>query len=245
MIFWYDIFVLVVFLNGLFIFKIIYGMLVNLFDIFYIKVFLELDFFLLVNVLFFMFGVFFVLNFIGLLFWVKFVWVISIILLLIVLIYILYFYFWLKFSIGFCIFMLVFLLILCKDFFYSSVVVGIIFVFISFMILLFYLIYGVFYLSEGFNLWIESLMIVFYFLIEIMLIVGYGDIVFVFELVWLFIILVIIFGIIVFVIFMILIFGLFICGGFNKFVKGNNYIMYRKDHFIVCGYLIFVINMIL
>lgn len=242
---WHDIFALAVFLNGLLIFKTIYGMLVNLLDIFYIKAFLELDFFLLANALLFMLGVFFVLNFIGLLFWAKLAWAISIILLLIALIYTLHFYFWLKFSIGFCIFTLVFLLILRKDFFYSSAAAGTIFAFISFTTLLFYLTYGALYLSEGFNLRIESLMTAFYFLIETMLTVGYGDIVFVFELARLFTILVIIFGITVFATFMTLIFGLLICGGFNKLVKGNNYTMHCKDYFIVCGHLIFAINTIL
>ena len=99
----HDILALAVFLNGLLIFKTIYGMSVNLLDIFHIKAFSELDLSLLANAPLFMLGVFLVLNSIGLLFRAKLAWAISIILLLIALIYTLHFYPWLKFSIGFCI----------------------------------------------------------------------------------------------------------------------------------------------
>ncbi len=85
----------------------------------------------------------------------------------------LHFYPWLKFSIGFCIFTLVFLLILRKDFSHSHTNMS----FISFTTLLFYSTYGALYLSEGFNPRIESLMTAFYFSIETMSTVGYGDIV--------------------------------------------------------------------
>ena len=123
----HDILALAVFLNGLLIFKTIYGMSVNLLDIFHIKAFSELDLSLLANAPLFMLGVFLVLNSIGLLFRAKLAWAISIILLLIALIYTLHFYPWLKFSIGFCIFTLVFLLILRKDFSHSSAAAGTIF----------------------------------------------------------------------------------------------------------------------
>lgn len=73
-------------------FKTIYGMSVNLLDIFHIKAFSELDLSLLANAPLFMLGVFLVLNSIGLLFRAKLVWAISIILLLIALIYTLHFY---------------------------------------------------------------------------------------------------------------------------------------------------------
>lgn len=96
----HDILALAVFLNGLLIFKTIYGMSVNLLDIFHIKAFSELDLSLLANAPLFMLGVFLVLNSIGLLFRAKLAWAISIILLLIALIYTLHFYPWLKFSIG-------------------------------------------------------------------------------------------------------------------------------------------------
>lgn len=49
-------------LNGLLIFKTIYGMSVNLLDIFHIKAFSELDLSLLANAPLFMLGVFLVLN---------------------------------------------------------------------------------------------------------------------------------------------------------------------------------------
>lgn len=120
----HDILALAVLLNGLLIFKTIYGMSVNLLDIFHIKAFSELDLSLLANAPLFMLGVFLVLNSIGLLFRAKLAWAISIILLLIALIYTLHFYPWLKFSIGFCIFTLVFLLILRKDFSHSSAAAG-------------------------------------------------------------------------------------------------------------------------
>ncbi len=241
----HDILALAVFLNGLLIFKTIYGMSVNLLDIFHIKAFSELDLSLLANAPLFMLGVFLVLNSIGLLFRAKLAWAISIILLLIALIYTLHFYPWLKFSIGFCIFTLVFLLILRKDFSHSSAAAGTIFAFISFTTLLFYSTYGALYLSEGFNPRIESLMTAFYFSIETMSTVGYGDIVPVSESARLFTISVIISGITVFATSMTSIFGPLIRGGFNKLVKGNNHTMHRKDHFIVCGHSILAINTIL
>ena len=225
----HDILALAVFLNGLLIFKTIYGMSVNLLDIFHIKAFSELDLSLSI----------------GLLFRAKLAWAISIILLLIALIYTLHFYPWLKFSIGFCIFTLVFLLILRKDFSHSSAAAGTIFAFISFTTLLFYSTYGALYLSEGFNPRIESLMTAFYFSIETMSTVGYGDIVPVSESARLFTISVIISGITVFATSMTSIFGPLIRGGFNKLVKGNNHTMHRKDHFIVCGHSILAINTIL
>ena len=77
----HDILALAVFLNGLLIFKTIYGMSVNLLDIFHIKAFSELDLSLLANAPLFMLGVFLVLNSIGLLFRAKLAWAISIILL--------------------------------------------------------------------------------------------------------------------------------------------------------------------
>ena len=208
----HDILALAVFLNGLLIFKTIYGMSVNLLDIFHIKAFSELDLSLLANA---------------------------------PLIYTLHFYPWLKFSIGFCIFTLVFLLILRKDFSHSSAAAGTIFAFISFTTLLFYSTYGALYLSEGFNPRIESLMTAFYFSIETMSTVGYGDIVPVSESARLFTISVIISGITVFATSMTSIFGPLIRGGFNKLVKGNNHTMHRKDHFIVCGHSILAINTIL
>lgn len=88
----HDILALAVFLNGLLIFKTIYGMSVNLLDIFHIKAFSELDLSLLANAPLFMLGVFLVLNSIGLLFRAKLAWAISIILLLIALIYTLHFF---------------------------------------------------------------------------------------------------------------------------------------------------------
>lgn len=119
---------------------------------------------------------------------------------------------WLKFSIGFCIFTLVFLLILRKDFSHSSAAAGTIFAFISFTTLLFYSTYGALYLSEGFNPRIESLMTAFYFSIETMSTVGYGDIVPVSESARLFTISVIISGITVFATSMTSIFGPLIRG---------------------------------
>lgn len=116
---------------------------------------------------------------------------------------------------------------------------------ISFTTLLFYSTYGALYLSEGFNPRIESLMTAFYFSIETMSTVGYGDIVPVSESARLFTISVIISGITVFATSMTSIFGPLIRGGFNKLVKGNNHTMHRKDHFIVCGHSILAINTIL
>lgn len=105
----HDILALAVFLNGLLIFKTIYGMSVNLLDIFpYQSIFRVGS--LLAGKRPIYARRLSCLNSIGLLFRAKLAWAISIILLLIALIYT-HFYPWLKFSIGFCIFTLVFLLI--------------------------------------------------------------------------------------------------------------------------------------
>ncbi len=147
---------------------------------------------------------------------------------------------------DFAFFTLVFLLILRKDFSHSSAAAGTIFAFISFTTLLFYSTYGALYLSEGFNPRIESLMTAFYFSIETMSTVGYGDIVPVSESARLFTISVIISGITVFCHIYDLNFLVRLsAGGFNKLVKGNNHTMHRKDHFIVCGHSILAINTIL
>ncbi|MCL8361717.1 ion channel, partial [Escherichia coli] len=241
----HDILALAVLLNGVLMFKTIYGMSVNLLDIFHIKAFSELDLSLLANAPLFMLGVFLVLNSIGLLFRAKLAWAISIILLLIALIYTLHFYPWLKFSIGFCIFTLVLLLILRKDFSHSSSAAGTMSAGSSFTTLLLYSTDGALYLSEGCNPPIESLMIAFYFSIETMSTVGYGDIVPVSESARLCTISVIIYVMTVFATSMTSIFGPLIRGGFNKLVKGNNHTMHRKDHFIVCGHSILAINTLL
>lgn len=88
-------------------------------------------------------------------------------------------------------------------------------------------------------------MTAFYFSIETMTTVGYGDIVPVSEAARLFTISVIISGITVFATSMTSIFGPLISGGLNRLVKGNKHTMNRKDHFIVCGHSILAINTIL
>lgn len=241
----HDIIALAVLLNGLLIFKTMYGLPVNLLDIFHIQTFSDRDLSLLANAPLFMLGVFLVLNAFGLLFRAKLAWAITLILLLITFIYTLHFYPQLKFSIGFCLFTLVVLLLLRKDFSHSSAAAGTIFAFISFTSLLFYSTYGALYLSDGFDPKIEDLMSAFYFSIETMSTVGYGDIVPVSETARLFTVSVIISGITVFATSMTSIFGPLIRGGFSKLVKGNKHTMNRKDHFIVCGHSILAINTIL
>lgn len=241
----HDITALAVLINGLLIFKTIYGMSVSLLDIFHIHAYTGLDLSLLANAPLFMLGVFLVLNSIGLLFRAKLAWAISLILLLITLIYTLHFYPYLKFSIGFCLFTMVMLLLLSKDFSHSSATAGSIFAFISFTTLLFYSTYGSLYLGEGFNPKIESLMTAFYFSIETMTTVGYGDIVPVSETARLFTVSVIISGITVFATSITSIFGPLIRGGLNRLVKGKKHTMNRKDHFIVCGHSILAVNTIL
>ena len=81
----HDITALAVLINGLLIFKTIYGMSVSLLDIFHIHAYTGLDLSLLANAPLFMLGVFLVLNSIGLLFRAKLAWAISLILLLITL----------------------------------------------------------------------------------------------------------------------------------------------------------------
>lgn len=240
----HDIGAIAVLLNGLLIFKTIYRMPIDLFDIFKIKSFSGLELSLLANAPWFMLGVFLVLNFFGLLFRARLAWAMSIILLLITLIYTAHFYPYLQFSIWFCVASILILTLLKKDFSRSSTTAGGIFALISFSSLLFYSTYGALYFGEGFNPKIESLMTSFYFSIETMTTVGYGDIVPVSESARLFTVSVIIAGITVFATSMTSIFGPLISGGINNLIKGNHRRMKRKDHFIICGHSILAINTI-
>ncbi|MGL5006591.1 MAG: voltage-gated potassium channel protein [Plesiomonas sp.] len=233
-----------VLLNGLLIFKTIYKLPISLFDIFKINSVSGIDFSLLANAPWFMLGIFLVLNFFGLLFRARLAWAMSIVLLLITLVYTIHFYPYLKFSICFCAISMLILILLKKDFESSSSTAGGIFALISFASLLFYSTYGALYFGEGFNPKIHNLMTSFYFSIETMTTVGYGDIVPVSESARLFTISVIISGITVFATSMTTIFGPLISGGINNLIKGNHKKMKRKDHFIVCGHSILAINTI-
>ncbi|MGL6002289.1 MAG: voltage-gated potassium channel protein [Plesiomonas sp.] len=235
---------IVVLLNGLLIFKTIYKLPISLFDIFKINSVSGIDFSLLANAPWFMLGIFLVLNFVGLLFRARLAWAMSIVLLLITLVYTIHFYPYLKFSIFFCAISMLILILLKKDFESSSSTAGGIFALISFASLLFYSTYGALYFGEGFNPKIENLMTSFYFSIETMTTVGYGDIVPVSESARLFTISVIISGITVFATSMTTIFGPLISGGINNLIKGNHRRMKRKDHFIICGHSILAINTI-
>ncbi|MHA7000307.1 voltage-gated potassium channel protein [Aeromonas schubertii] len=236
---------LAVLLNGLLIFRTIYGMPVDLQDIFHLRTLTGLDLSLLINGPWFMLGVFLVLSTLGLLFRARLAWALSLVLLLITLIYMLRFYPSLHPNAALCLTTMASLLLLRRDFNRSSATAGSIFAFISFASLLFYSSYGALYLGDGFEPPIENLMGAFYFSIETMTTVGYGDILPVSEAARLFTVSVIIAGITVFATSMSTIFGPLISGGLSKLVKGDHKTMQRKDHFIICGHSMLAINTLL
>lgn len=233
-----------VLINGLLIFKTVYGMSGHITDLFQINSFTGLAWSDLANGPWFMLGIFLVLNSAGLFFRARLAWAVSIILVVITLFFTLHFYPNQTININFCIVSLFALFIFGKDFNRSSATAGGIFSAISFTVLLFYSTYGALYFGDGFKPQIHNLMSSFYFSIVTMTTVGYGDIIPVSESARLFTTSVIIAGITVFATSVTTVFGPVIRGGLNKLVKGNQYQMKRKDHFIVCGTSILAINTI-
>ncbi|MEC4727520.1 voltage-gated potassium channel protein [Shewanella sp. D64] len=233
-----------VFLNGLLIFNTIWGMSINLIELFHIQSFSGIDWASIANGPWFMLGMFLMLNAFGLLFRARIAWAVSIILLLITLVFTMHFYPHLSFSISFCVITLIGLLALGKDFNHSSATAGGIFAFISFTMLLFYSTYGALYFGDGFHPTIKNLMDALYFSIVTMTTVGYGDIIPMTEPARLFTVSIIIAGITVFATSLTTVFGPIIRGGLNKLVKGNQQHMKRNDHFIVCGMSILAVSTI-
>ncbi len=233
---------LAVFLNGLLIFKTVWGMSINLVELFHIQSFSGINWANIANGPWFMLGIFLMLNAFGLLYRARTAWAVSIVLLLITLVYTMHFYPNLSFSISLCLATLIGLLLLGKDFNRSSATAGGIFAFISFTMLLFYSTYGALYFGDGFHPAIDNLMTAFYFSIVTMTTVGYGDIIPMTEPARLFTVSIIFAGITVFATSLTTVFGPIIRGGLNKLVKGSQQNMNRNDHFIVCGMSILAIS---
>ncbi|WP_256260856.1 voltage-gated potassium channel protein [Shewanella sp. NIFS-20-20] len=233
-----------VLLNGLLIFKTVYGMSGNVFELFHISNFSEANIASLTNAPWFMLGVFLVINSIGLVFRARIAWVMSLALLVTTLLFTWHFLPDQQHSINLCIASLLFLILLRKDFNRSSVTAGGIFSLITFVILVAYATYGSLYFGDGFKPKIDNIMTAFYFSMVTMTTVGYGDILPVSEAARIFTISVIIAGITVFATSVTTIFGPLIRGGLNKLVKGNKIPMKREDHFIVCGTSMMAMNTI-
>ncbi len=235
---------LAVLLNGLLIFKTVYGTSSNIIELLHIANFSEASITALTNAPWFMLGVFLVLNSIGLVFRARIAWVMSLVLLVTTLLFTFHFIPDQQHSINLCIFTLGLLLLLRKDFTRSSATAGGIFSLITFVILVAYATYGSLYFGDGFAPKIDNIMTAFYFSMVTMTTVGYGDILPVSEAARLFTISVIISGITVFATSVTTIFGPLIRGGLDKLVKGNKTLMKREDHFIVCGTSMMAMNTI-
>ncbi|MGL4474576.1 MAG: voltage-gated potassium channel protein [Shewanella sp.] len=235
---------LAVLLNGLLIFKTVYGTSSNIIELLHIANFSEASITALTNAPWFMLGVFLVLNSVGLVFRARIAWVMSLVLLVTTLLFTFHFIPDQQHSINLCIFTLGLLLLLRKDFTRSSATAGGIFSLITFVILVAYATYGSLYFGDGFAPKIDNIMTAFYFSMVTMTTVGYGDILPVSEAARLFTISVIISGITVFATSVTTIFGPLIRGGLDKLVKGNKTLMKREDHFIVCGTSMMAMNTI-
>lgn len=226
---------LAVFANGLLIFKTIWGMPVNLLDLFRVNNLVGVDWADVADGPWFLLGVFLMLNALGMLFRARIAWAVSVFLLIITLAFTVHFYPQLRTRTLFCALTFVGILLLGKDFNRSSATAGGIFAVISFSILLFYGSYGSLYFGSGFSPEIDNLVTAFYFSIVTMTTVGYGDIIPKTEPARLFTVSMIIAGITVFATSLTTVFGPVIRSGIGKLVKGREQAMSRKDHFIVCG----------
>lgn len=224
-----------VFVNGLMIFKTIWGMPVNLLDLFRVNNLTDIDWADIADGPWFLLGIFLMLNALGMIFRARTAWAVSVFLLLVTLSFTIHFYPLLRSRTVFCAATLIGVLLLGKDFNRSSATAGGIFAIISFSILLFYASYGALYFGTGFSPEIDNLVTAFYFSIVTMTTVGYGDIIPKTEPARLFTVSMIIAGITVFATSLTTVFGPIIRSGIGKLVKGREQAMSRKDHFIVCG----------
>ncbi|SKA51578.1 voltage-gated potassium channel protein [Enterovibrio nigricans] len=224
-----------VFLNGVVIFRAVWGQKLDLIALFNIKNFANIDWAHAANGPWLLLGAFLMLNALGLLFRARVAWAVSLILLIIAFTFNWHFFphfgKHLYLSAGTA----VLLFSLGKDFHRSSATAGGIAAFISFAVLLFYSTYGALYFGGGFKPQIHDLMTAFYFSMVTMTTVGYGDIIPQTEAARLFTVSVIIAGITVFATSLTTVFGPIIRGGLNKLVKGVQKPMNRKNHFLVCG----------
>ena len=236
---------IMVLVNGLLIFKTVYGMSTQLSSVLHISHFPDVDLTVLTNAPWFMLGVFLVFNSIGLLFRARIAWVMSLALLSTTLLFTLHYYSQQQLNIYLCLVSLLLLLLLRKDFHRSSATAGGIVSIISFIILLIYSTYGTLYFGDGFAPKIDNLSMAFYFAMVTMTTVGYGDILPVTETARMFTISMIIGGIAVFATSVSTIFGPLIRNGLTKLVQGKKQPMNRVDHFIVCGTSAMAMNTIM
>ncbi|USE37398.1 ion channel [Endozoicomonas sp. SCSIO W0465] len=220
-----------VFANGLLIVKTIWGMPVDLLDLFQINNLVDMDWSDVADGPWFLLSVFLMLNALGMLFRARIAWALSVFLLIITLAFTMHFYPLLRTRILFCALTLFGILLLGRDFNRSSATAGSIFAIISFSILLFYASYGSLYFGSGFSPEIDNLVTAFYYSIVTMTTVGYGDIIPKTESARLFTVSMIIAGITVFATSLTTIFGSVIRSGIGKLIKGKERAMNRTDHF--------------
>lgn len=230
--------------NSGLIFHTIYGLPIDLFTLFNVRDYEQINTSFLTNAPYFMLGVFIVMSSFGLFFRARISWMISFTLMLINIFYTAHIHPQQTHNIHYGIASLVLLFMVRKYFSKSSVAAGSIFALISVITLLLTSTYGALYFGDGFNPKITSLLTAFYYAIETMSTVGYGDIVPVSEPARLFTISVIVSGITVFATSATSVLGPVVHSGFERLVKGNSKKMDRTNHFIICGLSSLAVNTI-
>ncbi len=226
---------LLVLANSVLIIRTIYHAPIDVWRLFNPQNYADINLTFFANAPYFMLGVFLALCVIGLFFRAKVAWVISLLLLVIASIYTWHYHGQWTPTLMVSLVTLVVLVWWRNDFQRSSVTAGTIFAIVSFVALLLYSAYGALYFGEGFQPKITSLMTAFYYAIETMTTVGYGDIVPVSMTARLFTMSVIVAGITVFATSASSVFGPLITGGLNRLVKGKEKKMHRENHFIIGG----------
>ena len=230
--------------NSGLIFHTIYGLPIDLLSLFNVRNYEQINANFLINAPYFMLGVFIVLSSLGLFFRARISWMISFILMLINIFYTAHIHPQQTHNIHYGLVSLILLFVVRKYFSKSSVAAGSIFALISVITLLLTSTYGALYFGDGFNPKITSLLTAFYYAIETMSTVGYGDIVPVSEPARLFTISVIVSGITVFATSATSVLGPVVHSGFERLVKGNSKKMDRTNHFIICGLSSLAVNTI-
>lgn len=230
--------------NSGLIFHTIYGLPIDLLSLFNVRNYEQINASFLINAPYFMLGVFIVLSSLGLFFRARISWMISFILMLINIFYTAHIHPQQTHNIHYGVVSLILLFVVRKYFSKSSVAAGSIFALISVITLLLTSTYGALYFGDGFNPKITSLLTAFYYAIETMSTVGYGDIVPVSEPARLFTISVIVSGITVFATSATSVLGPVVHSGFERLVKGNSKKMDRTNHFIICGLSSLAVNTI-
>ena len=230
--------------NSGLIFHTIYGLPIALLTLFNVRDYEQINASFLINAPYFMLGVFIVMSSVGLFFRARISWMISFILMLINIFYTDHIHPQQTHNIHYGIASLILLFMVRKYFSKSSVAAGSIFALISVITLLLTSTYGALYFGDGFNPKITSLLTAFYYAIETMSTVGYGDIVPVSEPARLFTISVVVSGITVFATSATSVLGPVVHSGFERLVKGNSKKMDRTNHFIICGLSSLAVNTI-